>query len=95
MADTKLKGLHIHRFKDNPEELRFAEAWDRQNREGKNFAYLLCGDNQAHPPEPTERDRVIGATVIQWLGSPVGQGFLKDLGYVKVKKPSRLPEHES
>lgn len=82
----KYKGLHIHRYKDNPEEFAFAKEWDKQNRYGRNLAYLLCGEQQGNPPEPSERDHIVGATVIQWLGSPVGQAFLRDLGYEKKRR---------
>lgn len=79
----KHKGLHTHRFADNPEEKRFAEAWAKENKQGSILAYLL---DPAHgtgyrPPLPTVREAETAATVIQWLGSPVGQGFLRDLGY--------------
>ncbi len=85
----KNKGLYTHRFKDNPEEKRFAEAWDTINRLGSNLAYLLDPKNGvgSRPPEPTDRERVVAATVIQWLGSPVGQAFLRDLGYVREVEP--------
>jgi hypothetical protein len=80
------KGLHTYRFKENPEEKRFAEAWDKQNEQGSNLAYLLTvGDQSGRPPEPSDRDHVVAATVVQWLGSPVGQSFLRDLGYEKSK----------
>lgn len=81
----KTQGLHTHRFRDNPEEERFAKAWDDQNRHGSNLAYLLDPKNGVgcRPPEPTDREHEVAATVIQWLGSPVGQGFLRDLGYEK------------
>jgi hypothetical protein len=83
----KYKGLHEYRFKDNPEEKRFAKAWEKQNVPlgtggSSTLAYLLnTGENQHHPPEPSERDYVVSATVIQWLGSPVGQQWLEELGY--------------
>lgn len=79
MKTKKLKGLHPHRFKDNPEEKRFAEAWS-QDSNGR-LKYLLCEGDQRFPPAPTEREEVVAATVVQWLGSPVGQTFLRDLGY--------------
>lgn len=79
------KGLHEYRFKSNPEEKRFAEAWRDQNKHGDNLAYLLDErkDTMGRPPTPSDRDYVVAATVVQWLGSPVGQGFLRDLGYTK------------
>lgn len=80
----KHKGVHTHRFRDNEEEKNFADAWEDQNKHGNSLAYLLhCGDQQGKPPEPSARDYEVAATVIQWLGSPVGQCFLRDLGYVK------------
>lgn len=80
----KNKGLHTHRFKGNPEERRFAEAWEEQNRHCLTLPYLLdpehgCGIRR--PPDPSDRDREVAATVVQWLGSPVGRSFLRDLGY--------------
>lgn len=76
-------GLHVHRFKDNPEEMRFAEAWANQNDHGLTLAHLLDPRpmQTCLPPEPDNRDHVVAATVIQWLGSPVGQYFLQELGY--------------
>lgn len=79
----KHKGLHTHRFDGNPKEKRFAEAWDKYNEQGKILDHILDTRlvRQGHPPYVSERDEVVAATVIQWLGSPVGQNFLKDLGY--------------
>jgi hypothetical protein len=79
----KTKGLHEYRFKDNPEERRFSEAWAEMQR-GCTLAWLLHeGEQRGYPLDPSARDCVVAATVIQWLGSPVGQGFLADLGYLK------------
>jgi hypothetical protein len=91
-----LKGLHTYRFADNPEERRFAEAWDKEvNREtGVRhglLAYLL-GDGLL-PTDVTAREEIVAATVIQWLGSPVGQGFLRNLGYEK-NNDVRMQEDE-
>jgi hypothetical protein len=79
----KPKGLHPHRFRDNPSERAFADAWAKSNEYGHTLAYLLHVGDQggARPPEPSDRDHVVAATVMQWLGSPVGQAFLRDLGY--------------
>lgn len=59
-------------------EQRFALAWQEENEEPSGvkgvLAYLL-GDGH-RPGEVSERDRLVAATVVQWLGSPVGQAFL-------------------
>lgn len=83
------KGLKQYRFKNNPEERRFAEAWEKQNNPAdsqadSSLAYLLSPDSQKE--SVSDRDREVAATTIQWLGSPVGQAFLRDLGYER--KPS-------
>lgn len=78
-----IKGLHTYRYADNPEEQRFAEAWEQQNKYGRILEYLLSTHKYNHPVSVTEREESIAATVVQWLGSPVGQAFLFDLGYKK------------
>lgn len=81
----KIRGLHTHRFDDNPEEQQFAEAWDRINSGGRILDYLLdpksgsCG----RPIPRGDGEVVAAATLVQWLGSPVGRSFLRELGYVK------------
>jgi hypothetical protein len=81
------KGLFAARFKSNPEERRFAEAWDVINAMSHEpgthtLDHLLVSDG-AHSRVPTIKERVLAATVIQWLGSPCGQSFLTDLGYIR------------
>ena len=84
MGKREHKGLHTHRFELNPEEQRFAEAWQKHNDRGETLYHLLDlrKDRRGHPPVASGPDVELAATVIQWLGSPVGQGFLRDLGYV-------------
>lgn len=88
-----MKGLHTHRFKNNPVELAFAQAWEQINAlSSRHLGYLLTPpDQDQHFPEhPSERDEVVAATVIQWLGSPVGQQFLKDVHSHRRRK-GRVP----
>lgn len=77
-------GVNKHRLKDNPEEKRFADAWAKHNP----LKWLLDVRpvQTGAPPPPSERDEQVAATVIQWLGSPVGQGFLNDVGWEKRAK---------
>lgn len=85
MSTDKHHGLARYRFPDNPEEKRIADAWQAHNDTGRTLDHLLDprkGEPFGHPPHAADRDRVVAATVMQWLGSHVGQGFLRDLGYV-------------
>lgn len=82
-------GCKTYRFKkrdDNEQERVFAEKWQGINDEEhtKTLARLLAEDpNARNLPPPSDRDKMVAATVIQWLGSPVGQGFLRDCGFVR------------
>ena len=68
-------GRHTHRFRDNPEEKRIAVAWSEANEHGNTLAYLLDRrpDQCGRPLTPSNVEITAAATVIQWLGSPVGQ----------------------
>ena len=70
------KGLHTHRFEQNPLERIFAEEWEKENRDERTLKYLLKPPSNIYPVYVEDNDREIIATVIQWLGSPVGQAFL-------------------
>jgi hypothetical protein len=77
-------GLHEYRFSQSPEERRFTEAWAVFNHPTEHLRYLLDPNPAGWFGVDTTHDqRVVAATVIQWLGSPVGQCFLRDLGYEK------------
>ena len=71
------EGLNTHRLTDNPLELAFAREWHEQNASYDILAWILSKENQKG--NPSERDVQIAATVIQWLGSPVGQRFLQNV----------------
>lgn len=76
-------GKSQHRFKQNPLEEIFAIGWERLNTSdhGHNTTldYLLAENPNSPCGEVSERDREVAATVVQWLGSHVGQFFLKDI----------------
>ena len=87
----RFKGMAPYRFKDNPLEKAFALAWQNHNRDWSRartdtddrrstLAYLMDKDGRGEPDLPlTPRDWLVANTVIQWLGSPVGQAFLIDV----------------
>lgn len=81
MQNNKFTGARPYRLESNPKERLFAEAWQKQNRLGRftMLEQLLSNDGGKTPAEVSERDEMIAATIIQWLGSPVGQCFLRDV----------------
>ena len=92
MAEIKYKGLRAQRLPHNPEERRFSEAWALENGRGQLLDYLLDTrtDHTAFPPPSSTRDHQVAATVIQWLGSPVGQSFLETLGYTRTPQDKQM-----
>lgn len=78
------RGLQEHRYRDNPLEKRFASAWQGAHGDHpfEDVLRMLLRD-QGKPrhksAEPTARERLVAATVVQWLGSPVGQHFLSQV----------------
>jgi hypothetical protein len=73
------KGKMQHRLKQNPLEQKFALEWEKINSGIQRHGildYLLAEDNNRPLNEVSDRDREVAATVIQWLGSPVGKNFL-------------------
>ncbi len=80
MSKIKHVGLSTHRLYDNPLEKAFAEAWAAENKSvaGYNLLDWLLAKDPNHPKgEVSQRDATVAATMIQWLGSPVGQSFLR------------------
>lgn len=95
-----VKGVHADRLKNGPWEDReraFAEAWAEEYQPSVNrdlLAQLVNHPNYASDVYPTERDRVVAATVIQWLGSNVGMGFLDSaLRRVGLRVEGRYSDH--
>jgi len=87
----KHKGLSTYRLADNLLEQRFAEAWE-SIQHGNILDYLLSPTNRLEDTTTTERDKIVAATVIQWLGSPVGQTFLRDVLNVELPQSGRKDE---
>lgn len=69
------EGKNIHRLLREPLEQKFHDEWKNIHQRSNTLNYIL-GDNN-EPAVLSERDEMVAATVIQWLGSPVGQGFLE------------------
>ena len=89
-------GLFPERVEFNPREKAFANEWQKENEilcyvnQGRGTLQNLMYDKNNKPIfYITDNDRVIVATVIQWLGTNIGFDFLeralKGCGYKIVK----------
>jgi hypothetical protein len=73
----KNKGKNQHRFGQNPVEKVYAQEWEKINDHSRGVLDLILAEKVNCPAgEVSDRDREVAATVIQWLGSPVGQDFI-------------------
>lgn len=84
VAKNKFLGKSIHRLRDNPREKIFSDAWVEENKPAnyplKKYSLLeqlLSDDGGKTKAGVSDRDEMIAATVIQWLGSPVGFSWLR------------------
>lgn len=79
------QGRSPHRYKQNPLEKAFALKWQDENSGlGKRYTILdaLFDPSGRGGPgyrDVTKQDWETANTLIQWLGSPVGEGFLIDV----------------
>lgn len=79
MKLSDIDGFSPHRLhpnSGNPREVAFASAWKAINTP-PNPATTPTLANLV--PDLSERDAKVAATVIQWLGSPVGTSFLRQV----------------
>lgn len=83
-----MKSNNEYRFKDNPKEKefhdKFKDMFTFSNSAHKTLSAIIFGWNDRYIPNErlTEREEDICLSLIQWLGSPVGQSFLRDCGFV-------------
>lgn len=78
MEKIKHEGMYTYRQQSNPKEKVYADRWSELADEYLNS--LLYGPNKDKEPDDLlQRDAIVAATLIQWLGSPIGQGFLEEV----------------
>lgn len=85
-----MKSNKEYRFKDNPKEKefhdKFKEMFDISSTTRNSLSAIIFGwgnDSQNYPKQYlTEQEEDVCLNIIQWLGSPVGQGFLESCGFV-------------
>jgi hypothetical protein len=82
---SKGKGLHLYRLESNPCERVTAKLW----ADNESVLCDILGDGTyGGRIVPSDRDYQVAATLMQWLGSPVGRNFVVQLvkGINKVQK---------
>lgn len=80
-----MKTFKEHRFTNNPKEKIFVDEFIKQHNHGVDPDLIVFGQkgNSMSPKDYlSDREKDIVLSVIQWLGSPVGQGFLDSCGFV-------------
>ena len=83
-----MEGNKIYRHESNPKEKELHDkfiAMLNRSEMGDNLSAIIFGwqnDRQNIPKKwLTEYEESICLNLIQWLGSPVGQGFLRSCGF--------------
>ena len=82
----KIKGFKEYRHERNPKEKEFHDKFLKEHhRDGYVDMDLIVFGQSDHNMIPNDylldRERQIVLSTIQWLGSPVGQGFLSSCGF--------------
>jgi len=81
---VKHHGRFRHRLESNALESIFAARWETENARGNGrrngvLELSMHSNGDGHVKEPcTQEEATVAATVVQWLGSPVGFSWLRD-----------------
>ncbi len=82
LSELTFKG---HRLSENPMELKHLEVFNEKvdsKYSPNQMDYLVFGQNGNSPKDfLNEREKQIVYSTIQWLGSHVGECYLRDCGY--------------
>jgi hypothetical protein len=87
-AYQNAESINAHRLnKNNPLEKKFAAAWKDINWDNKILSYLLDRTHENRGDHVvTDLEAEVAATMIQWLGTPVGQYFLESVQPLQVAR---------
>lgn len=86
-----MKSNKEHRFENNPTEKKlhdeFKKLFDNDGISSNTLSAIVFGWKDATQTIPnnylSSKEEDVCINIIQWLGSPVGQGFLEKCGFVK------------
>ncbi|MBD3196341.1 MAG: hypothetical protein GF317_14880 [Candidatus Lokiarchaeota archaeon] len=93
---VKMQGFKTYRHEQNPMEKQLHDNFLKEHIEAKyccDLSLLIfppANSNQTHAVDHlSEREKRIILSTIQWLGSPVGQGFLRENGIELTKEKQK------
>jgi hypothetical protein len=74
------RGKAEYRLPTNPREEIFAKAWLEKQTQCHTLQWLLCASPEQDTQERdlTQPEATCAATLMQWLGSPVGFSWLEE-----------------
>lgn len=75
-VEAKYRGKSPYRYEDNPMEKAFALEWQDQCANNSTLEYLLSNKDNRLSAMVNTQEQMATNTVMQWLGSPIGQSFL-------------------
>lgn len=83
LLKVEYHGINHHRLRQNKLETKFALAWQEinLNKNGgtRTIDYILNEKDQRFVDKCSKRDLLVANTIIQWLGSPVGESFVRSV----------------
>jgi hypothetical protein len=71
------KGRFAHRLETNDFERLAADHWRKEDQSFHILDFLMGDGNE--PGVVSQRDRVVVATFVQWMGSNVGRAWVREL----------------
>lgn len=74
------RSVNERRLPSNPAEAVFLKEWQDQQRVSHTLQWILCAspDGSQQERELTQAEATCAATLMQWLGSPVGRCWLDE-----------------
>lgn len=82
-----LRGLNTHRLIREDDyyetEVKLSDTFNEMNEQYRDIIPNLLYGTDVQNLSVTDHEKTIIATVIQWLGTPVGKGFLESCGFTR------------
>ena len=79
-----MKSFKEYRFENNPQEKIFVEQFIKDHEFYNDIDLIIFGhssDSMTPKDYLSDREKDIVVSLVQWLGSPVGQAFLDSCGF--------------